>query len=81
MTQFDIQPDDLSGHDALGPPCLHLIKVPEAREYTWLSLKNGRTAPFRPAVHLDEAFGFAQCRAFGDYGADEYDLCMEKHLA
>lgn len=58
----------------------HLIEEARSRGYTWLGLETGRDASFHPALRLYEAHGFAECAAFGDYTADEFSLCMEKHL-
>jgi putative acetyltransferase len=58
----------------------HLIEEARRRGYTWLGLETGRPEPFVPARRLYEAYGFAECPAFGDYVSDEFSLCMDRAL-
>ncbi|MEP5938027.1 MAG: GNAT family N-acetyltransferase [Erythrobacter sp.] len=55
---------------------LHLMAEARRRNYTWLGLETGRTAPFEPAVRLYQKHGFAECEAFADYESDEFSQCM-----
>lgn len=58
----------------------HLLAEAGRRGYAWLGLETGRPEPFEPARRLYESYGFAECRAFGDYVSDEFSLCMDRAL-
>lgn len=59
---------------------LHLVETARQRGYRWIGLETGRPEPFLPAQRLYAKHGFAECPAFGDYVADEFSMCMERHL-
>ena len=59
----------------------HLMSEARRRGYCWIGLETGRTGPFRPAVQLYRKYGFRECKAYGEYVADEFSQCMSLDLA
>ena len=59
---------------------LHLVETARQRGYRWIGLETGKPEPFLPAQRLYAKHGFAECPAFGDYVADEFSMCMERHI-
>ena len=59
---------------------LHLVAEARRRGYTWLGLETGRPVAYLPAQSLYRKHGFTECAPFADYVADDFSICMERHL-
>lgn len=71
---------DYRGQGAGKAILLHLLAEAQERGYGWVGLETGTPAPFAPARNLYLSHGFAQCEPFADYVADDFSVCMERHL-
>ncbi|KAJ56420.1 acetyltransferase [Actibacterium mucosum KCTC 23349] len=59
----------------------HLLATARADGMRAISLETGSTDDFLPARRLYEAYGFAECGPFGDYGPDPWSVFMRLDLA